>query len=75
MRNFILAAIFIRRKGGKMINVTRREPVIITGSEGLEPKITGIFVAGMLLGAIVLLLALLPESNGYQMTLDYNLVP
>jgi hypothetical protein len=58
-----------------MINVTRKEPVIITGSEGLDPKMTGIFVTGILLGAVVLLLALFPESNGYQMTLDYNLVP
>ena len=74
MRNFILATI-LERKGGKMINITRREPVIITGSEGLDPKMTGIFVTGILLGAVVLLAALLPESNGHQMTLDYNLIP
>jgi len=58
-----------------MINTTRRALVIIDGSEGLDPKITGSFVAGMLLATVVLLLALLPESNGHQMTLDYNLVP
>ncbi len=58
-----------------MINTTRRAPVIIDGSESLDPKITGSFVAGMLLATVVLLLALLPELNGHQMTLDYNLVP
>ena len=58
-----------------MINATIRAPVIIDGSEGLDPKMTGSFVTGMLLATVVLLLTLLPESNGHQMTLDYNLVP
>jgi len=67
--------IISKKKGGKMINITKREPVVINGSEGIDPKVTGIFVIGMLLATVVLLLTLLPESNGYQMTLDYNLVP
>jgi len=65
-----------KKKGGNMINITKREPVIITGSEGLDPKGAKIFVVGILLATVALLLInFLPEANGYQMTLDYNLVP
>ena len=67
--------IISKKKGGKMINITKNEPVVISGYEGIDPKVAGIFVIGMLLTTVVLLLTLLPESNGYQMTLDYNLVP
>ena len=51
-----------------MINITRSEPMVTKGAKT--------FVIGILLAATALLLInFLPESNAYQMTLDYNLVP